>query len=450
MPEVFDVPVLDLVAATGDEEFRRATGYSLSPAQRWRLQRRARRLVRPGVEVDDRQLHRLLSAAAAQRLDWQTISEGSGWAHLPASHRRHGGPAGRAAARLRAPGPAAPRAPPGLPARWRRCRTSPSACSRRPTPWTTCPAAPCSSSGSPSAAGRPCSTGCAGLDPGAVSPQAAARELRLAWWTGVAEATAPSLSDRAATSEAAERYASSQRSWVAAAPARVRAAREAVDPRARLTDPVRVLVPADVAALPPEEQVDVVVLDDAGRAGFAEACGALARTAQVVALGDLGVARTGSALTVLGDCLPLDRLRTGHRTHQPALAGLAAVAGSTAGPQHRARPRPEPAVTRTFVEAAVGLPEGDAEAVDTTEAEVDHVVRETLRLVAELAAADPPRSVAVVALTRSPRGRGGGRRPPGGARLPGPGRGVRVRRSPSRWSWPRSTRPAGSSGTRCC
>ncbi len=85
VPEVFDVPILDLVAATADEEFRRTTGYTIAGPQRWRLQRRARRLVRPGVEVDDRQLHRLLSAAAAQRLDWQKISEGSGWAHLPAS-----------------------------------------------------------------------------------------------------------------------------------------------------------------------------------------------------------------------------------------------------------------------------------------------------------------------------------------------------------------------------
>ncbi|MFC7161069.1 hypothetical protein ACFQL5_02085 [Aquipuribacter hungaricus] len=399
VPEVFDVPILDLVAATADEEFRRTTGYTLGGAQRWRLRRRARQLVRPGVECDERQLHRLLSAAAAQRLDWQKISEGSGWAHLPSSTAGLVATLGelvRACERLDLlhPGLQLSRRPVGQ-VEQVAARLLEEADALDDLPRRTLLEQRVSERG-----GSGLLAHLRRLPTGTVSPGAAARELRLAWWTGVAEATAPALSDRAVTSEASERYAASQRDWVAAAPARVRAARGEVDSGSRLAGPVRVLVPADVAALPVDDHVDVLVLDDAGRAGFPEACGALARSSQVLALGDLGVARQGSALAVLGSCLPVDRLRTGHRTHQPALAGLPAVTGSTPV-RSTGSPAAEPAVTWNLVEDAVGLPEGDADQVDSTEVEVDRVVRETLRLVAELAAQDPPRSVAVVALTRA-------------------------------------------------
>ena len=399
VPEVFDVPILDLVAATADEEFRRKTGYTLPGPQRWRLQRRARRLVRPGVEVADRQLHRLLSSAAVQRLDWQTISEGSGWAHLPASTGATVAQLGdvlRACERLDLLHPGLQLS--GLPlveVQQAAGRLLDDADALDDLPRRTLLEQRVAERG-----GSRLLAHLRRLPTGSVSPDAASRELRLAWWTGVAEATAPGLAERGATSEAAERYASSQRDWVAAAPARVRAARATIDVRSCLLDPIRIVVPADVAALPLDEHLDVVVLEDAGRVGFAETCGAIARTAQVVALGDLGVCRSGSALGVLGGCLPVDRLGAGHRTHEPGLAGLAAVTGSSPV-RSTGSPAAQPAVTRTFVEGAFGLPEGDADQVDTTEVEVDHVVRETLRLVAELAAQDPPRSVAVVALTRA-------------------------------------------------
>jgi hypothetical protein len=447
VPEVFDVPILDLVAATADEEFRTTTGYTLGGPQRWRLQRRARRLVRPGVEVDDRQLHRLLSAAAAQRLDWQKISEGSGWAHLPASTGATVDRLGelvRACERLDLLHPGLRLVDrPLAQVQQVAARLLDAADALEDLPRRTLLEQRVAERG-----GAALLAQLRRLPAGSVSPEAAARELRLAWWAGVAEATAPSLSDRGATVDAAERYAASQRDWVSAAPARVRAARAAVDQGARRSDPVRVMVPADVSTLPVEEHVDVVVLDDAGRAGFAEACGAVARTAQVVAIGDLGVARTGSALTVLAGCLPVDRLGTGHRTHQPDLAGLAAVTGSTPV-RSTGSPSAGPAVTRTFVADAVGLPEGDADQVETTEAEVDHVVRETLRLVAELAAQDPPRSVAVITLTRGHAAAvaGGVRGRCGRTRL---SRRPSALPSPSRSSSPRWTRRAGSSATRCC
>ena len=397
--EVFDVPVLDLVAATGEEEFRQTTGYTLAAPQRWRLQRRARRLVRPGVEVDDRQLHQLLSSAAAQRLDWQKISEGSGWAHLPAS-------TGAIVARLGEVLTACERLDllhPGLQLSRRPLLEVAQVAGRLLDDASALDDLPRRTLLEQRVAERGGSRLLAQmrrLPAGSVTPDLASRELRLAWWTGVAEATAPGLSERGATSEAAERLAASQRDWVAAAPARVRAARATIDERSRPVDPIRVVVPADVADLPLDARMDVVVLDDAGRAGFPETCGAIARTAQVVALGDLGVCRPGSALGVLGGCLPVDRLGTGHRTHSPGLAGLAARTGSSPV-RSTGSPTAPAAVTRTFVEGAVGLPEGDVDQVDTTEVEVDLVVRETLRLVAELAALDPPRSVAVVALTRA-------------------------------------------------
>lgn len=399
VPEVFDVPILDLVAATADDEFRRATDYPMPAPTRWRLQRRARRLVRPGVEVDDRQLHRLLSSAAAQRLQWQEISEGAGWAHLPAA-------TGTMVARLGELVRACERLDllhPGL----RLGRTDLDGVLRTVTtlleheevlgdlPRRTLLEQRVRERGGADLLAR-----LRRLPVGSVSPAAAARELRLAWWLGVAEATAPATGERTATTEALERYAASAQDWVAGAPARVRASRQGLDPRLRLPDPVRVLVPADVAELPTDEHLDVVVVDDAGRSGFAEVCGAVARTAQVVVLGDLGVAREGSALTVVGDCLPLDRLGTGHRTHVGALAGLATAAGS-APVSTTGSPAPALAVTRTFLDGATGLPEGEADQLDSTEVEVDHVVREALRLVVELDAQDPPRSVAVVALTRA-------------------------------------------------
>jgi len=399
VPEVFDVPILDLVAATADEEFRRTTDYPISGPTRWRLLRRARRLVRPGVEVDDRQLHRLLSSTAAQRLDWQKISEGSGWAHLPTATGAMVDRLGdlvRACERLDL-------LHPGLRLGSKTLdevqdvalRLLDDEAALEDLPRRTLLEQRVEERG-----GRVLLQRLRAAPVGHISPATAARELRLAWWLGVAEATAPATADRGATAEAVDRYAASQQDWVAAAAGRVRAARDGLDDRARLTDPVRVLVPSDVSDLPVDEHVDVVVLDDAGRSGFAEVCGALARTAQVVVLGDLGPARPGSAATVLGDCLPVDRLGTAHRTHDATLAALAAVTGSsrvaTAGSPERST-----TVTRTFLDGAVGLPSGETEQLDSTEVEVDHAVQEALRLVVALAAQDPPRSVAVIGLTRS-------------------------------------------------
>ncbi|MFC5381833.1 hypothetical protein [Aquipuribacter nitratireducens] len=398
VPEVFDMHVLDLVVATADEEFRRSADYAMPLPSRWRLQRRARRLVRPGVQVDDAQLHRLLVAAADQRRQWQEISEGSGWAHLPAATGAMVASLGalvRACDRLDALHPGLRLADRDLDdVQAIATRLAADALALDDLPRRTLLGQRVRERG-----GEPLLAQLRRLPPGAVDPAGAARELRLAWWHGVAEATAPPTRDRDATTVAAAEHARSEEAWLAGAAARVRASRAALDPRLRLPDPVRVVVPADVAALPPHEHVDVVVLDDAGRTGMPEACGALARGAQVLALGDLGSARPGSALGVLGACLPVDALTASHRAQDPVLAGLPGAAGShpvrTAG-----TPSGDPAVTRTVLDRATGLPGGGSDQLDTTEVEVEHVVGEVLRLVAECAAHEPARSVAVLGLTR--------------------------------------------------
>ena len=52
-PEVFDIPLADLVAATGSKEYREANGVALGWYARWRLRRQARSLLRPGTPPAD-------------------------------------------------------------------------------------------------------------------------------------------------------------------------------------------------------------------------------------------------------------------------------------------------------------------------------------------------------------------------------------------------------------
>ena len=47
-PEVFDIPLDDLVTATGSSAYRRSVGSDLGWLDRWRLRRQARALLRPG------------------------------------------------------------------------------------------------------------------------------------------------------------------------------------------------------------------------------------------------------------------------------------------------------------------------------------------------------------------------------------------------------------------
>ena len=80
-PEVFDIPLGDLVAATGTKEFRETSGVALGWYARWRLRRQARGLLRPGTPPAD--LHGALVDAQRQRQAWQHMA-GAGRPEIPA------------------------------------------------------------------------------------------------------------------------------------------------------------------------------------------------------------------------------------------------------------------------------------------------------------------------------------------------------------------------------
>lgn len=401
-PDVFDVPILDLVAATADSEFRAAAQYDISLTVRWKLQRRARRLIRPGIHVRPVELHELLSAAASQRLEWQSIAGGAGWAHLPSATPAMVAALGAfvdACDRLSAMHPGLSLDDADLDEVQRTAaRLVQDEWALGDQPRRTLLRTRLDEAGATpvidalTAMSAPAGDGTRGT----ISPQAAGRELRLAWWLGVAAATA-TRSPLDATVMAAEQLRAEEGAWRARASQRVHEARAL--PAGADAPAIRVLLPAQVSALGADERADILLLDDAGRLAFVEACGALTRSEQVVALGDLGSARPASALGVLAPTLRPEQLEVGHRHTDPLLAELAQAAGSRAvagvpGP-HPARP-----VRLSHLSSATGLPSGEGEVVETTDAEVDHVVRETLRLAAELDAATPPRSLAVVTLSR--------------------------------------------------
>ncbi|KRE61969.1 hypothetical protein ASG78_02475 [Nostocoides sp. Soil756] len=80
-PEVFDIPLGDLVAATGSAVDRRALGSDLGALDRWRVRRQARGLLRPGRPPAD--LHAALAEAHAQRGAWRELAGSGGRPEIP-------------------------------------------------------------------------------------------------------------------------------------------------------------------------------------------------------------------------------------------------------------------------------------------------------------------------------------------------------------------------------
>jgi hypothetical protein len=80
-PEVFDLPLKDLVAATGTKAYRDAHDVDLGWWSRWRLRSQARTLLRPGTPPDD--LHAALVEAQAQRTAWQKLAGAGGRPEIP-------------------------------------------------------------------------------------------------------------------------------------------------------------------------------------------------------------------------------------------------------------------------------------------------------------------------------------------------------------------------------
>ncbi|SDP40212.1 AAA domain-containing protein [Pedococcus dokdonensis] len=80
-PEIFDIPLGDLVAATGSKAQREADGVALGWLARWRLRRQARSLLRPGPPPAD--LHLALLDAQTQRTAWQQMAGAGGRPEIP-------------------------------------------------------------------------------------------------------------------------------------------------------------------------------------------------------------------------------------------------------------------------------------------------------------------------------------------------------------------------------
>ena len=80
-PEVFDIPLGELVAATGGKQYREANGVALGWFARWRLRRQTRSLLRPGPPPAD--LHAALVEAQKQRVAWQQLAGAGGRPEIP-------------------------------------------------------------------------------------------------------------------------------------------------------------------------------------------------------------------------------------------------------------------------------------------------------------------------------------------------------------------------------
>ncbi len=80
-PEVFDVPLTDMVAATAGKDYRSIHGLRLGLWTRFRLRRQARTLLRPGQPPAD--LHSSLKAAQEQRVLWGHLAGIGGRPEVP-------------------------------------------------------------------------------------------------------------------------------------------------------------------------------------------------------------------------------------------------------------------------------------------------------------------------------------------------------------------------------
>jgi hypothetical protein len=81
-PEVFDLPLADMVGATAGRAYREAHGLRLGLWSRLRLRRQARSLLRPGRPPAD--LHSALKAAQEQRVTWSQLAGIGGRPAVPA------------------------------------------------------------------------------------------------------------------------------------------------------------------------------------------------------------------------------------------------------------------------------------------------------------------------------------------------------------------------------
>ena len=454
-PEVFDIPLDDLVTATGDKTYRRSVGSDLGWLERWRLRRQARALLRPGRPPAD--LHSALAAASEQRIAWRDLAGSGGRPEIPVELDR----ARVAHAALvddlgwldeRLPPTATPLANLDLASLQTRADDLAARLDRLAVvPTVTVSLDELTASGL-----RPLVDD---LRSRAVPAEQVATEVEWVWWSSLAEEIATrdprvAAHDGRALTRTVGEFAESDRAVVVGNAERVTAAvadrvaqvlREhpeqetllrAEGARARRLAPLRDLVPrcpdllmavrpcwvmsplVVASVLPPGQWFDVVVFDEASQIPPAEAVSAISRARQVVVAGDsrqlpptsffttvsesdAGAVGADEAITegaesildVLAAALPSRRLTWHYRSLDERLIAFANAEVYEGSLVTFPGTGVDPVVHHELVDGVGMVAEGEG-AVETTTTEVDRVVE----LVLEHARTRPDRSLGVIAL----------------------------------------------------
>ena len=427
-PMIFERTAADLVAATAGKAWRQAHGIEMGRVVRRRLRRQARDMVRPGRPVAD--LHAALVEVQKQRTVWQAHCPAGGWPRLPEGLAAIEAECREVVATLDALEPVLAGTPAGgnlqdLPLdalldRLRRLQTDRVALTTLPE--RTALLHSLRSAGLGDLLDD--------LQRRRVGAAMVGVELELAWWSGVFEqilSADPALAgyDGNALGRLSAEYQELDRAHVAGLATPVRNAviaqvgtalrnhreqsealfAELVEERltslretvTRYPDLVRHLRPVLMAApmlvpqvLPANRTVDVVVLDAVQHLPLEVALAAIARGRQVVVVGDARCA-SGSAVRELAAVLPRVALRADATRRDPHLTAFLADHGYDGVLSPTPLPQSEPLV-RLDVVPGTGMPDATTGSVDSTRAEVDHVVD----LVISHALTNPDESLAVI------------------------------------------------------
>jgi hypothetical protein len=453
-PEVFEVPLGELSAATASNAYRHTHEVAMGAWSRRRLRAQARQLLRPGPAPAD--LHEQLRIAQEQRVAWRDLSGGGARPQVPADLDE----AGRAYAALEADlswlaerlgGTAAGADLAGMALDDLQRRLAALAARRDRLDIL------------PVVVDQLSELNGAGLGPivgdlarRRVPSGEVSAELDHVWWASVLDEIGRIdprygahdgdrlreirsdyvAADRANLSATAERVrgAASERLRAVVArtpqaatllrvegqPARRRALREVLPAAAELLTAVKpcwAMSPLVVASvLPPGRWFDVVVFDEASQLAVAEAVAAIARAAQVVVVGDraqlppapfstsatdepapVGQEASPAAMSILdalSSCLPVHRLATDYRSRDERLISFA-NAEPYAGSLSTFPGTGDGEVVDLVVVDGVGPVEPGLESIETTPAEVDQVVD----LVLLHARTRPQESLGVVTLS---------------------------------------------------
>lgn len=431
-PMIFERTAADLVIATATKAWRTEHDAPMGRLHRRRLRKQAKDMARPGRPIPD--LHAALVEVQAQREIWQAHCPSGGWPQLPAGlvaieaeYRLVADDLEHLEASLATTpaGGGLPRATlPELAERLRRLLADRSALDVLPER---------------TALIR--SLRGAGLDPlladlagRRVGPALVGAELDLAWWSTVFDELLradPALAgfDGAALSSLAAEYRRLDLEQVASLSGPVRSAvvghiaavlathreeaeslfGELVEDRltslrdtiGRYPDLVRRLRPVLTASpmlvpqlLPASRTVDLVVLDAVQHLPLEVALAALVRGRQVVVVGDARCA-SGTAVRELASVLPGLALRADSTRRDPYLTAFLAEHGYAGVLEATPLPQAVPLVRLEVVDGS-GMPDTGSGAVDSTRAEVEHVVE----LAITHALTRPEESLAVI--TSSP------------------------------------------------